>query len=321
MDLSQANRLAEMALDMTEQPDLPRTLSRIVSNAQLGIACDAVSLLLVRDGGKVETAVATAPSVRRADELQFECAEGPCVGGDPSEDIYVIEDTAADQRWPVWGPQVAQLGWRAVLSARFFTPVPTLGALNLYSHDLKAFREDDVAFGQIFCGHAAIALTGAQYGTTLRAAISSRHVIGQAQGILMERYQVDAERVFTVLRRYSQDKNIQAEGDRGAGDLHPSSARLTGAATRTLSFPQLARCAFAAPAPVNSRGSLGDSRAERLLARAGRWRRTVLSAISAVGDRDDDDLRWSTVSTAGSISPMLSFSSAKVFRNQRETCI
>ena len=55
MDLDQASRLAEMALDMTEQPDLPRTLDRILGRARLSIPCDAVGVLLQRYG-RAETA-------------------------------------------------------------------------------------------------------------------------------------------------------------------------------------------------------------------------------------------------------------------------
>jgi GAF domain-containing protein len=208
MDLSHANRLAAMALDMTEQPDVRHTLDHIVSNARQGIACDAVGVLLTRDGG-IETAATTDELVKRADDLQLECQEGPCLQAIRAEDAFVIKDTFLDDRWPQWAPKVAQLGWRAVLSVRLSTLVRTVGALNLYSRSADAFSSDDVELAQIFGRHAAIALTGAQYSDSLRAAVSARHLIGQAQGILMERYHVDADRAFTVLRRYSQDRNVK----------------------------------------------------------------------------------------------------------------
>jgi AmiR/NasT family two-component response regulator len=40
-------------------------------------------------------------------------------------------------------------------------------------------------------------------------ALDSRKLIGQAQGILMERFHLDDTRAFEVLRRYSQDNNIK----------------------------------------------------------------------------------------------------------------
>ena len=50
-------------------------------------------------------------------------------------------------------------------------------------------------------------LARAQHEQTLWEAIDSRHQIGQAQGILMERYNLSADQAFAVLRRYSQEQN------------------------------------------------------------------------------------------------------------------
>ncbi len=63
--------------------------------------------------------------------------------------------------------------------------------------------------GQIFGGHASVALATARNEDSLRQAIDARHVIGQAQGILMERFDLNADQAFSVLRRYSQDKNLK----------------------------------------------------------------------------------------------------------------
>ena len=41
------------------------------------------------------------------------------------------------------------------------------------------------------------------------AAIDSRNLIGQAQGILMERYRLTPGKAFAVLRRLSQDLNTK----------------------------------------------------------------------------------------------------------------
>jgi AmiR/NasT family two-component response regulator len=43
----------------------------------------------------------------------------------------------------------------------------------------------------------------------LQTAMQTRHVIGMAQGILMQRYNLDADRAFAVLPRTSQDNNVK----------------------------------------------------------------------------------------------------------------
>lgn len=215
MNLSQANRLAQMALDMAEQPDVAHTLEHILLNARSSLPGDAAGVLLIGDGGRVETAAATDAAVRQADQLQNSCGEGTwLVTGSPDDlgpggHTQLIADTRRNERFPQWSSGLAALGFGSVLSIHLFTPARTLGALNVYAQAPLAFGDDDVELAEIFGRHASVALMSAQFGESLRAAVSSRHVIGQAQGILMERYQVDADRAFEVLRRYSQHKNIK----------------------------------------------------------------------------------------------------------------
>jgi GAF domain-containing protein len=215
MNLSQANRLAEMALDMTEQPDLAHTLDRILLNARSSIPCDAAGVVLISENGQVKTAVASPEALYRADELQDSFREGPWpVAGSPCDygpggHAQLVSDTGRDDRFPLWTARLAELGFGAVLSIHLFSPLRTLGALNLCAYAPLGFDESDLELAEIFGRHASVALMSAQFRHSLRAAVDSRHVIGQAQGILMERYQVDADRAFEVLRRYSQHKNIK----------------------------------------------------------------------------------------------------------------
>jgi AmiR/NasT family two-component response regulator len=54
-----------------------------------------------------------------------------------------------------------------------------------------------------------VAVAETQQVDGLRIAALNRAIIGQAQGILMERYTIDPEQAFNVLRRVSQDNNIK----------------------------------------------------------------------------------------------------------------
>ncbi|QWC83942.1 ANTAR domain-containing protein [Nocardioidaceae bacterium] len=62
---------------------------------------------------------------------------------------------------------------------------------------------------KIYGAHASVALAAAREGEQLRAAVDSRHLIGLAQGILMERFDISVDRAFEVLRRYSQTRNVK----------------------------------------------------------------------------------------------------------------
>lgn len=204
-----AGDFAEMALALHEEPDVEQTLERVVEYAQQATACHDAGLMLLHGGGRIETAVATDPRVGKADDLQTTLGEGPGRAAVESRSSVLVDDTATDPRWPAWGPQAAELGLRSVLSVRLHTGTATLGTLNLYGHQPGMFDDDDTDVAEIFGRHASIALASAREEDGLRQAIGARHLIGLAQGILMERYGLDADRAFAVLRRYSRNSNVK----------------------------------------------------------------------------------------------------------------
>ena len=206
-----AAEFARMAHELHDQPDVEQTIDRVLTFARSAIAAQRAGVLL-RGGRKIETVTAADPLVDKAVQIALECGEGPglsvisdpaCAGG------IRVADTLVDPRWPQWGPRVAELGLRSVLSIRLYTSEATIGALNLYAERPDAFDADDEAVAHVLARHASIAVAHARQETSLWQAIDARKLIGQAQGMLMERFDLDAEQAFAVLRRYSQHNNIK----------------------------------------------------------------------------------------------------------------
>ena len=81
--------------------------------------------------------------------------------------------------------------------------------LELFNSEPFAFDDDDIAVAHILARHASVAVGTARQEETLWQAIDARKLIGQAQGILMERFGLDGDRAFAVLQRYSQDNNVK----------------------------------------------------------------------------------------------------------------
>ena len=206
--ITAAARFAQMALDLQGQPDVEETLVGIASYAQTTLGADHAGIHVVHNR-EIETAAATDPVIEHADKLQTELGEGPCLQAVWSGNSFLVHDTATDERWPRFGPMAAELGLHSMLSVRLFDSEQTLGALNLYSTSVRDFDEDDVAMAHIFGQHASVALATARREAGLRQAIDARHLIGQAQGILMERFDLTADQSFAVLRRYSQENNVK----------------------------------------------------------------------------------------------------------------
>ncbi|MEV6283074.1 GAF and ANTAR domain-containing protein [Kribbella sp. NPDC051770] len=204
-----AQELARMAQVLHEQPDVEQTAERFLEFVLPRIGTGHASLLLVMRGGRLESASATDALVEEADRVQLETGEGPSFSVVQDEKNVVSGDVSGDLRWPRWSVGVAGVGLRSVLSVRLRTPTTTVGVLNLYDATPERFGAYDDVVAQVFADHAAVAVANARSESTLWQAIDARKLIGQAQGILMERFDLTDEQAFAVLRRYSQDRNVK----------------------------------------------------------------------------------------------------------------
>ena len=202
-------RFSNLALLLHQEPGTQETVERVVQFALIALSCRYAGVMLLHGRNRVEEAAVTDPIVAKADQLQLELGEGPCLSALTAERTYRVGDTVADRRWPQWSSAIAELGLRSVLSVGLFTTETTIGALNLFDPEPDRFDADDVAVAQVLARHAGIALATSRHVENLELAIDARKLIGQAQGILMERFDLDADRAFAVLRRFSQGHNIK----------------------------------------------------------------------------------------------------------------
>ena len=204
-------RLAAVARDLVNEPDLEHTLERVVEAAAANLDGGVLaSVSLVKARREVETPAGTDDRATRADQLQYELQDGPCLDAIWEQETFQIDDMTTDERYPRWSTAVAEeTGIRSSLSLQLFTDQEqnSLGALNLYSLQPNAFDGETRGEALAFAAQAAVALRSAQTEEHLRSAIATRTVIGQAQGILMERLKMTAEQAFAVLTRLSQDRN------------------------------------------------------------------------------------------------------------------
>jgi GAF domain-containing protein len=202
--------LSTLLAEIAESPTVDGSIEQIVAFTAQTFGTDHAGVTLVRDRGRrLETVGPTTPVVREADDLQNKLREGPCVAAAVESRSVVSNDVARDPRWPVWGPRVAELGLESVLSSELHAGGARMGALNVYGAQDHQFTHEDVEVGQLLAQQASVALKFVEQIDGLNVALDSRTLIGQAQGMLMERYGIDAEAAFAALRRVSQDENVR----------------------------------------------------------------------------------------------------------------
>jgi GAF domain-containing protein len=207
-----ADAFARLAIEMHDAPGVEETIDAVVQFALQALNCTYAGVALHRRGSKPEIAAVTDPVVAEVYELQIDHQDGPLVTALRDRSNILIRDTTAETRWPLWTAKVAQLGVRSVLDVSLTTgvgPTASVGVLGLYSPDPDAFGPDDEAIAHILARHASVAVATARHEETMAQAVDARKLVGQAMGILMERFDVDGDRAFAILKRYSQDNNTK----------------------------------------------------------------------------------------------------------------
>jgi GAF domain-containing protein len=204
-----ADVFARLAIELHEESSVEETVEAVLQFALQAVSCTHAGVALSQRGMRLETVAVTDPLVEKSDQLQLECGEGPSLDVIGARDTVLVPDTADEVRYPEWAAKVALLGLRSVLTVRLAASGSTLGILQLFNTEPYAFEPDDDAVAHILARHASVALANARQEASLWQAIDARKLVGQAQGILMERFGIDSEKAFAVLRRYSQDNNIK----------------------------------------------------------------------------------------------------------------
>lgn len=203
--------IEDLVHNLERQPsgDFDAFLSELVAGAVRSVPRAQHAGITLAGDGTVTTAASTGPYPVLLDEVQHRHAEGPCVSGPFHHDVIIIDNVASETRWPAYTFEaLTRTPIRAVASFQLFTEPPRIGALNVFAEQPGAFDADAIELGLIYATHAALVWSLARREPQFRSALASRDIIGQAKGMLMERFKIDAVQAFEMLKRLSQNDNV-----------------------------------------------------------------------------------------------------------------
>jgi ribosomal protein S18 acetylase RimI-like enzyme/GAF domain-containing protein len=205
-----AVRLVELARELQQGDDPALTLERVVQGAVAlipGVQSGSISVVVDRRG--ITSVASSGMLPTQVDALQAETGQGPCLDAAFEHQTVRVADMRTETRWPAFARRAWDIGAGSMLSFQLFVDGDTLGALNLYSSEPNAFDDESEHVGLLFAAHAAIAYAAANEQRQLSVALTTRDLIGQAKGVLIERFKITGDQAFALLVSASKDTNIR----------------------------------------------------------------------------------------------------------------
>jgi PAS domain S-box-containing protein len=190
---------------------LSEALEEIIATAIPLLRADGAGLMLADRHGTLGWVTATNQAERAFEQAERDLGEGPCIDAFTSGRLIWTSDLRSDPRWPRLGPAARTNQVRGVLSTPVLLgdqPIGTCNALTTVPRDWTeadagAVRAFGVMLGRLI-GSIVDADHHSELTTQLQSALSSRVLIEQAKGVLMERQGIDARHAFELLRHQAR---------------------------------------------------------------------------------------------------------------------
>jgi len=167
--------------------------------------------------GELRVMASSTERMRALELIEFQNDEGPCrdclLSGEQVLNKSLDDNEA---RWPRFAPQARDAGFKMVHAIPLRLRADVIGAMNIFSPELRELLPEEVNLTQALADAATIGILqeravkhGADLAGQLQGALNSRIVIEQAKGIVAERRQVDMDEAFALLRSYARSNRKQ----------------------------------------------------------------------------------------------------------------
>lgn len=206
------NQLVELVANLErEHRGIAAGLHELLDNGVHHVAgSQYAGITLAEKDASVSNVAATHRYPMVLDAIQDSSGEGPCLTAAWEHHMMHIADLSSERRWLRYRRlALEQTPIRSILSFELFIDGGSMAALNFYADRPHAFTEESVEIGTVFATHIALGWSMMRRQDQFRSALASRDIIGQAKGVIMERFGIDSVAAFQLLTRVSQQSNIK----------------------------------------------------------------------------------------------------------------
>ena len=209
--------LAEMADTLVDDYDVVDLLTGLADRCVSLLGVTAAGVMLASPAGSLGLVASSSETMSLLELFELQAQEGPCLDAFRTGERVEHQDLEAESgRWPSFSAAALREGFQSVSALPLRFRDVTLGALNLFSVTQVRMSEADVTVARAFTGLATLSIVqhrasieAQRVNEQLSAALTSRVVIEQAEGVLAGRAGVDSAEAFSRLRAYARDNKLR----------------------------------------------------------------------------------------------------------------
>jgi hypothetical protein len=193
-------KMTELTRTFAAGASIDAVLTTVTTDAvEAIIGVDAADVVMVEDGQCCSLA-ATSDWGPRLSAVQQDTGQDPGLDVIRGRTAVRCDDLRLESPWPHIARGATAIGVHSVMSFRLETALGAVAALNFFGGKSHVFGvEWDFA---MFAAPATNALIADDRRTPFASGLANRDPIGQAKGMLMKRFDVDAGQAFDILRRF-----------------------------------------------------------------------------------------------------------------------
>jgi GAF domain-containing protein len=209
-----SDTFVELADTMVADFDVIDFLQLLTDRSVMLLNASAAGVMLADPRGELRVAASSNEAAGLLELFQIQNDQGPCLDCYRTGRPVTADLSGPGQRWPRFAAAATGHGFRTVEALPMRLRDQVIGALNLFRAAPGRFEPADLRLGQALADVATIGLLHERnvrrsetVAEQLQSALNSRVVIEQAKGKLAERFGLDMDQSFAMLRDYARNSN------------------------------------------------------------------------------------------------------------------
>ena len=206
--------MSRFAVVLPARYDLEAALSELTESVTevLGLCGSGVTMA---EDGRLRFVTAVSKASGELERNQEQHQAGPCRDAYETGTVVRVPDVRLESaRWPEFSASATRLSLAGVAAIPMRLDGQTIGALNLYSPEPRAWSDEDMAVAGALADVATSYVVNAsklrqqqQLSEQLQGALESRIVIEQAKGITAYKNGVSIDEAYQLIRRHARNNN------------------------------------------------------------------------------------------------------------------